>query len=127
MPHTEEEGPNIQLDSCTLKKGGEWPTVQPFNGGPYPTRTWSRFIPPCPNYSNFTTSDLNMRRKAEVLQHKKNVSNRTKKSRYAYLAKSNGSVIFGSPNHTTVNCVKSTRDSDVPGPAMNLYLDKKFY
>lgn len=65
-----------------------------------------------------------MRRKAEVLQHKNNKSNRTKNRRYAYLARQNNSVKFGSATHSNVNCVKSTRDSNVPGPAMNLYLDR---
>lgn len=110
-------------DSCTQKKGGVWPGIPPFNGGPFPTRTWSRFLPPCPNYNKFSQYQLDMRRKAEVLQYKNNKSNRTKKSRYAYLAKSNNSVIFGSPDQTNVNCVKSTRDSNVPGPAMNLFID----
>ena len=110
-------------DPCTQKKGGVWPIFPPFNGGPFPSRTWSRFLPPCPNYNNFSQYQLDMRRKAEVLQYKNNKSNRTKKSRYAYLAKSNNSVIFGSPDHTNVSCVKSTRDSNVPGPAMNLFID----
>lgn len=111
-------------ESCTQKKGGVWPRIPPFNGGPFPTRTWSRFIPPCPNYNNFSQYQLDMRRKAEVLQYKNNKSNRTKKSRYAYLAKTNNSVIFGSPDQTNANCINSTRDSNVPGPAMNLFIDK---
>lgn len=110
-------------DACTQKKGGAWPNISPFNGGPYPTRTWSRFLPQCPNYNNYSQYQLDMRRKADVLQYKNNRSNRTKKSRYAYLAKSNNSVIFGSPDHTNANCIKSTRDSNVPGPSMNLFID----
>ena len=114
---------NQNNDECTKKKGGKWPEASPYFGGPYPTRTWSRFKPPCPNYSNFTKQQLDMRRKAEILQHKNVKSNRTKKQRYAYLAKSNSSVVFGSPNHKNENCIKSTRDSDVPGPEMSLYID----
>lgn len=115
---------NPNNDACTRKKGGAWPAEGPFFGGPYPTRTWSRFVPPCPNYNQFTKQQIDMRRKAEVLKHKNNYGNVTKKERYAYLARTNNSVIFGSPDHTNANCLKSTRDSDVPGPAMDLFLDE---
>ena len=74
-------------DDCVEKKGGEWPSEGPFYGGPFPSRTWSRYIPPCPNYNNFTKEQLDMRRKTEVLQYKNARSDRTKKKRYAYLAK----------------------------------------
>lgn len=112
------------LNNCEEKRGGNWPSDSPFFGGPYPTRTWSRFVPPCPNFNQFTKEQLDMRKKAEVLKHKNNVGSVTKKNRYAYLAKTNSSVVFGSRDHTNANCVKSTRDSDVPGPAMNLFLDE---
>lgn len=129
MPDTELDNLDITInnpnnDDCTRKKGGKWPSIPPYNGGPFPTRTWTRYVPPCPNYENFTKEQLDMRRKAEVLQYKNVKSNRTKKERYAYLAKSNNAVVFGTPNHTNKNCVKSTRDSNVPGPAMNLFIDE---
>ena len=119
-----EEHQRRNQDLCTQKKGGTWPNIPPFNGGPYPTRTWSRFVPPCPNYNLFTKQQIDMRRKAEVLKHKNNYGNVTKKKRYAYLARTNNNVTFGSPDHTNANCLKSTRDSDVPGPAMDLFLDE---
>lgn len=122
-PNYNDDSNNPNNDVCTRKKGGDWPAEGPFFGGPYPTRTWSRFVPPCPNYNQFTKQQIDMRRKAEVLKHKNNIGTRTKKERYAYLARQNNSVKFGSETHTNVNCVKSTRDSDVPGPEMNLFLD----
>ena len=110
-------------DDCVEKKGGEWPSEGPFYGGPFPSRTWSRYIPPCPNYNNFTKEQLDMRRKTELLQYKNARSDRTKKKRYAYLAK-NPSVRLGSSNERDENCVTTTRECDVPGPTMNLFIDR---
>lgn len=73
-------------DSCSWNK--KW-----ISGGPTPARTWTR-----ENYGNrcsylqslYTQNDLNMRRKAEVLQYntKQYNNNRwTKSERFAYLSK----------------------------------------
>ena len=111
------------------KCGGSWPTSSPFFGGPFPTRTWTRDSLNC----NITTpqNQLDMRRKAEVLLHKKNSLNITKKQKFAYLSRnpnkqitSNNKLLFSSSTF-----------SDVPGnsilfnntsvPLLN-YLPRKY-
>jgi len=79
-------------DNC----GGTWP-----NGGPEPPRLWTRASgDPC---LNIPTEELNMRRKAEVLQYTNNATKQTKNERFAYIAKrktnsTNGTSCGGYPN-----------------------------
>ena len=49
-----------------------WPSVSPYNGGPFPTRLWSRASLPCTALSDAERQALDMRRKAETLQHRQN-------------------------------------------------------
>jgi hypothetical protein len=50
-------------------------------GNPYISTFWSRFTPTC--FPSFTTTQLDERRKVEILKHKNNVGNSTKSERYA--------------------------------------------
>ena len=94
-----------------------------------------------------TYPTIQMRRKAEILQHKQNSSKLTKQQYLALLAKGNGpyskrvwatqgdaftsSNISGLPqSDSTIACnsqnrliYKPTSSSDVPGPIVNLFLD----
>jgi len=94
-----------------------------------------------------TNPAIQMRRKAEILQHKQNSSKLTKQQYLALLAKGNGpyskrvwatqgdaftsSNISGLPQSgSTIACnsqnrliYKPTSSSDVPGPVVNLFLD----
>ncbi len=107
------------------------------------SRHWTRFENKCPNYSQYTREELNMRRKAEILKHKQNTVNLSKKHHYALLAKGSlrqqkswGSQSHGKPTsansknlprtgNTLVfscnqnNCASST-SSGVPGPPVTL-------
>lgn len=105
--------------------GGKWPTEAPYNGGPFPTKTWTVFKPPCPDYTKYTTEQINMRRKAEVLKYKKNKSNDNKKARYAYFARNRNTNLLGSrqANSKSSSCKNSSSASDVPGNKV-LFLDK---
>lgn len=105
--------------------GGNWPSHNPYNGGPFPPRTWDRFIPTCPDYNEYTKDQLDMRRKAEILEYKNNRSHDTKKSRYAYLSKNGRGTLLGHKNTSIANCKTSTRSCDVPGKEMFLFLDRK--
>lgn len=63
---------------CSSCQKIKWPS------GPIPPNTWYRTTISCLNENR----DINdMRRKAEVLQHKHNLKPWTKKERYAYLSK----------------------------------------
>jgi hypothetical protein len=76
----------IANDPKCISDGGEWPTSAPNYGGPYPTRTWSRFNgEPC--VANYTAAELDMRRKAVTLQHPQNYGRLTKAQKYSYFAK----------------------------------------
>ena len=98
--------------------GGNWgPGGIPFSN------TWARYNPPCPDYNKYTTDQLNMRRKAEILQYKQNSSRLTKKQKYAGLAKFNRRILLGSPQQNSANCTASTRASNVPG-YRNLFLNR---
>lgn len=105
--------------------GGKWPSQSPFNGGPFPTKTWTNYIPPCPDYNKYTTEQLNMRRKAEVLKHKQNKTNDNKKARYAYFARNRNTRLLGSAeaNSKSSDCKIPSSASDVPGK-QKLFLDK---
>lgn len=102
------------------------------------------------NKCNFTSDDLDMRRKAEVLQYKKNsnvTDNMSKAQKYALIARGKGQHkktyasqtqtytnhnSFGATEISNViklpsclNTIKtSTHASDVPGTEMQLYMDK---
>jgi len=56
-------------------------------GGPEPPNTWSRATIPCMDTSRYTRDELDMRRKAEVLQYKQNSLQWTKKQKISYLSK----------------------------------------
>lgn len=111
-------------DDCK-SAGGTWPTEAPYNGGPYPTKTWAVFKTPCPNYTKYSVEQINMRRKAEVLKYKNNKSDVSKKLRYAYFAKNRNTKLLGSEqaNTTSESCKTNSSASDVPGNKM-LFLDK---
>ena len=107
--------------------GGNWPINAPFSGGPYPQRTWARFIPNCPDYNQYSKEDLDMKRKAEVLLYKKNTGGQhyTKKHRYAFFAKHPRTTHINETFSPTVNnnsiqiykplCINPASASDVPG------------
>lgn len=107
--------------------GGNWPSTKPFLGGPYPQRTWARFIPTCPDYNQYSKEELDMKRKAEVLLHKKNTGGRhyTKKQRYAFFAKHPRTTHINQTFSPIVNsnsikvhkplCKNPASASDVPG------------
>ena len=115
------------------------------NGGPVPPRLWSRASGECTNYSTYV---LNMRRKAEVLQHKKNSTNASSKTQFSKLVRGYGpyrkrswgtqNVNFTNPNvnklsetnQFTLLCPNReklcalTSSSDVPGKIQLLCLDR---
>ena len=67
--------------------GGNWPSRPPYNGGPLPTRTpgTGRNQGVCNRFAlSFTQEEKEMRRKAEVLQHRRNQTNLTKNQQWAY-------------------------------------------
>ena len=140
-----------QCNACNMW-GGNWPGVQPWYGGPAPTRTWSR-ANGIFNF-DFHQSDIDMRRKAETLQHRQNQnhSGMTKAQRWAYAVKNKSrsqkwldsrtagsnpcfissddrpnTYILNVPPHPHVPYNSSTC-SDVPNTAngpIDLYYDKK--
>jgi hypothetical protein len=58
-----------------------WPS-----GGPEPPNTWSRTTNSCIANASYSIEDLDMRRKAEVLQYKKNSTNMSKKQKFSYIS-----------------------------------------
>jgi hypothetical protein len=53
-----------------------------------PPREWQRYKPSCPDTSLYSTNDLNMRRKAEILKYDKNETNKlTKKQKWAMISR----------------------------------------
>ena len=112
-------------------------------------RPWNRFEATCINRNgNFTTRQLEMRAKAEILQYKRKHIRYTKAEKYAlasrknhakkhYLPKAhideNGNLVPA--KNTTINngvvffnencniTVSKSSASDVPGPSVNLLLD----
>ena len=133
--------------------GGSWPKVdssKPIgitnNGGPSPSRTWFRGSLNCSTLQGFGEEEINMRRKAEALQHRQNQKGMTKAQRWAYAVKHKSTIIDPTcpPPHlklsnnvlscdnqvnTSSNNIcervicSSSRSSDVPGPDTTLYLD----
>ena len=101
-----------------------------------------------PTYNCISTDALNMRRKAEVLQHKKNDSNTSSKTQFAELVRGNGpyrkrswgtqNIDFTNPNvnkltetnQFTLLCPNReklcalTSSSDVPGKIQLLCMDR---
>ena len=53
-------------------------------------RTWGRTDNACINVGDHTQTDLDMRRKAEILQYKGNSMKLTKREKYAQIAKGHG-------------------------------------
>ena len=54
------------------------------------SRTWARTDNSCSNLTGFTQKQLDMRRKAEILEYKQNSMKLTKKQQYAQIAKGGG-------------------------------------
>jgi hypothetical protein len=89
--------------------------------------------PYLPENGGFTKSQLDMRRKAEILTYNSNrmlkANSLTKKQKFSILAKSNVSVV---PVHTTqcftdergVFILTASSSCDVPGPVIQLYNDQ---
>jgi hypothetical protein len=126
---------------CTKQNfnGGSFP-----NGGPEPPRLWSRFNINCSPYTNFTQEQLDMRKKAEILQYKNNSSKLSKKMKWSQLSKgintynkktwATKSDTFTNPNvrnlpkvnntlicaHDPILCAPNTA-SDVPGNSTLCY------
>jgi len=79
-----------------------------------------------PDYSTYTTEQLNMRRKVEILKYDKNINKNnklTKKSNYALLARGN----YKQNRLLCTNAYKvpeTTSSSDIPGPSILLVEDK---
>lgn len=79
---------------CSTWSSNNWPT-----GGPIPTRTWTRESKTFYCSDEFTRNQLNMRRKAQVLQHNQNQNNWTKSERYSYLVRNKtGTIKTKSPS-----------------------------
>ena len=121
-----------------------WPSIAPYNGGPFPTRLWSRAVPNC--VLGFTQEQLDMRRKAEILQYNKNGGHLTKKQQWSRAMRGHGPVRrkgwatqsqdYTDPNTSNLPLVGYTLDcsggdrpcnpvgaSDVPGSGV-LCLDR---
>ena len=62
-----------------------WPVRSWPTGGPVPARTWSRASQNYYCEKDYSANDLNMRRKAEVLQYNQKQNKWTKSQRYSYL------------------------------------------
>ena len=116
-------------------------------GGPYPARTWFRGSLNCTTTQHFGEDRVNMRRKAEALQHRQNQLNMSKAQRWAHAVKHKSTIInpyYPPPHFKLSNNVfscdnaidplggdavcervvcSSSKASDVPGPDTTLYLD----
>ena len=69
------------------------PACIPQDGGPQPPRLWSRATEDCiptTGQNNVTQQDLDMRRKAEILQYKNNNSNMSRRQLWARTIKGHG-------------------------------------
>ena len=60
-----------------------WPSISPYYGGPFPTRLWSRASLPCAPLSDADRQALDMRRKAETLQHRPNENQLSKSQKWS--------------------------------------------
>ena len=116
-------------------------------GAPFPTRTWFRGSLNCSTSQQFNEEAINMRRKAEALQHRQNQIGMSKAQRWAYAVKHRSTIINPDcpPPHLTLSnnvlscknqvdpfgnddvcdrvVCSSSSASDVPGPDTTLYLD----
>jgi len=82
----------------------------------------SRFEMKCPSLG-FTTEQLDMRRKAEILQYPQNATSQsTAVKRWAWLVKQNKRTVYCEDISTKP---KPSSSSDVPGPVILLYKDRK--
>jgi hypothetical protein len=82
--------------------------------------TGTRLNVTCPP-EQYTTQQLNMRRKAEILQYKQNANSRpTANQRWSWLVTQNKGAIYCEDIRTTPTPSSS---SDVPGPVIMLYKD----
>ena len=118
---------------------------------PNPPNVWTRIRSDCYDYENgkYTSFDINMRRKAEILKHKGNQNNLSKKQHYSKIINGHGSskkkvwanqtdlvtnpnvnnvgtrsgntIVLSDCNTTTIKTPSS--HSDVPGDIL-LYYDK---
>ena len=75
-----------------------------------------RYQSPVADLSNYSFNDYNMRRKAETLQYRKNSLEYTTKS-------NNKNILKGQVVCPITNKPSSSRNSDVPGESIDLYLD----
>ena len=79
-------------------------------------------LTPSLSYDTLITPELQMRKKAEILQHNSNRCNESKKQTLYKL------ITRGSNNSRSVECLSrnvliSSSSSDVPGPSINLFYD----
>jgi len=127
--------------------GGNWSE----GGPPLWSRTWSRYKPPCINFDTetggFTKEQLDMRRKAYVLNYNQRNSRPKKKDAYIYFSnhpknrnrstattasssnmnfqKKGKNIYTCNPsNDSTVQKSYPTTASDVPGKVMQLYIEE---
>ena len=136
---------SLNPNSCQIPASWVCDNPDGYKGGPFPPRLWSRATDEC---VDFSTDELNMRRKAEVLQHKKNKSNISSKTQFAELVRGNGpyrkrswgtqNIDFTNPNvnklsetnQFTLLCPNKeklcalTSSSDVPGKIQLLCMDR---
>ncbi len=121
-----------------------WPKSS--NGGPNPSRTWFRGSLNCSGRFNLSLNEINMRRKAEVLQHKQNQLGMSKAQKWSYIVNNKSTNInpqympYGLElNNNVYSCknaknpsaqspcnrviCSSSQASDVPGTETTLYLD----
>tara|TARA_B100000925_G_C21680684_1_gene333928 strand:- start:68 stop:553 length:486 start_codon:yes stop_codon:yes gene_type:complete len=125
-------------DLCLLKIGGRWKDG-------IPRAPWSRYIPPCINYEKFSKEDLDMRRKAYVLNYNQRNSRPKKNDAYIYFSKhpinknrsgktTASNKYFKLERIGLYSCklpteapkkTYPTTASDVPGNVMQLYVDEK--
>ena len=107
------------LQSSNITPGdllGLGATICQLNVFKTPNRTWTRYQPPVADLSNYSFNDYNMRRKAETLQYRKNSLEYTTKS-------NNKNILKGREACPITNKPSSSRNSDVPGESIDLYLD----
>ena len=102
------------MNQKCISNGGIWPILPKYNNGPLPTRTWSRIETQPPDYTKYTTEQLNMRRKAEILLYKNNSDNQSKAKKWSYLSNSRNNIKICSNNQNAKKAIPSSY-SDVPG------------
>ena len=87
---------------------------------------WFRVSGMCPIINDSITNDqLIMRRKAEVLQHKNNSANLTKKQKWSQMVRTNVKLGAKMSDPGLGYCKYHSSASDVPGKIIDLYLDKR--